>query len=144
MALTRELRPSDRPGGLASEEPHTLAARESPENPLSMATVPASKEKSFPSRLQAEGQTRMGSAGWEVTSQWQWPLRPCTQGGLPHSQGTSRKSPRCSFVMFVLQERAHEPRCVWNVLGSCGENTLGTPLDLGSGGPNWHLSPGEP
>ena len=75
-----------------------------------MAAVPASKEKNFPSCLQAEGQTQMGSTGWDVTSQWQWPLRPCTQGGLPHSQGMSRQPPRCSFITFALQERAHEPR----------------------------------
>ena len=76
--------------------------------------------------------------------QWQWPLRPCAQGGLPHSQGTSRQPPHGCSVTFALQERAREPRSVCTVLGSCGENTLGTYLDPRPRGHNGIFLPGSP
>ena len=91
-----------------------------------------------------ESHPQLGSAGWEVILQWRWPLGPCAQGGLPHSQGTSRQPPHGCSLTFALRERAREPRPVCTVLGSCGQNTLGAHLETGLGGPNWHFSPGEP
>ena len=112
---------------------HTLAALQRTENQLSGPAFPASKEDSVPSRLRAESHLCLGSTGWEVSWQWQWPLGPCAQGGLPHSQGTSRQPPHGCSVTFALQERARELRPVCTVLGSCGQNTLGAHLEPGPG-----------
>ena len=38
------------------------------------------------SPARVESHPWLGNPGWEVTLQWQWPLGPCAQGGLPHSQ----------------------------------------------------------
>ena len=112
---------------------HTLAARQRTENQLSGAAFPASKEDSVPSHLWAESHPCLGSAGWEIILQWQWPLGPRAQGGLPHSQGTSRQPPHSCSVTFALQERASELRPVCSVLGSCGLTPWAPPwsLDLG-------------
>ena len=108
-----------------------------------MAAFPASKQDSIPSFQWADCHTQLGNAGWEVIFQWQWPLRPCIQGGLPHSQGTSRQPPQGCSVTFPLQERAREPRSLCTVLGSCGQNTLSAHLHPGPWGLNSHISTGK-
>ena len=76
--------------------------------------------------------------------QRQWPLGPRAQGGLAHSQGTSRQPPHGCSITFALQEKAPRPRPVCTILGSCRENTLGAYLDPRPRAPNWHFSHGEP
>ena len=109
-----------------------------------MAAFPSSKEDIFPSLLRAESHTRLESACLEVIFQWQWPLRPCAQRGLPLSQGKSKQGPNGCSVTFPLQERAREPGSVWNVLRSCRGNTLCAHVDIGPRGQILHFSSKEP
>ena len=39
----------------------------------------------------------------------------------PTLPGKSKQPPNVCSFMFPVQERASEPRCVWNYLGSCGD-----------------------
>ena len=50
------------------------------------------------------------------------------------------QTPNICSVTFPLQERASEPRSVWDVLGSCGENTLCVHVDTGPRGKNSYPS----
>ena len=121
-----------------------MAARQRPENQLSGTAFHASQEDSIPSHLRAESHPWLGSPGWEVILQWHWPLGPCTQGGLPHSQGTSSQPPHGSSIMFALQERALEPRPICTVLSSCMQNTLGAHLEPGPGAQTGFFRQGSP
>ena len=58
-----------------SEERHTGCTTEA-WKPTLWGCPPASKEDSVPSHLQADRHPWLGSAGWEVILQWQWPLGP--------------------------------------------------------------------
>ena len=48
----------------------------------------------------------------------------------------SKQTPNVSSVTFPLQERASKPRSVWDILGSCGENTLCVHVDTWPRGKN--------
>ena len=105
-----------------------------------MDAFPSSKEDSFVSLLHTESHTRLESACLEVIFQWQWPLSPCSQGGLPHPQGMSKQTPNVCSITFPLQEKASKPRSVWDILGSCGENTLCVHVDTWPRGKNSYPS----
>ena len=71
------------------------------------------------------------------------PGAPCL-GRAPTLPGNVQATPTRMFLHVCSAGDSLQPRPVCTVLCYCWQNTLGTHLEPGPRGPNWHFLPGEP
>ena len=118
MALTLELGPRSRPGGLMSEKWNTCCKVEAWKHTLWMPFLPQRKI-AFPDSCLLGVKHCWQSLAWRSFFSGNGPWGPALWEGS-HTHRESQINIQMSVpITFPLQERSSEPRFVWTILGSC-------------------------